>query len=646
MTTYAVKPDVRLRDLPEDAFAERYDCDRFTATVLSSRFNYITEHMCSALLRTAFSPIIRDWYDFGATLVGPRSSDYLTPAISNTLVFFTGTMMDAVRNTVEEYGIDKLNPGDILICNDPYRAGTHVNDLLFVMPVFVGGEIISFVNLRAHQFDMGGTVPGGFSGTKSNIYEDGLVVPPMALYREGVPSREAFTLLLNNIRFGNIIEPDLKNIVAALRLGASVVEETVQRYGLEAYLGAMRYTCDASEERMEAALESLPDGVYEGEDLVDADGKDDTEEYVIRVRITKRGARAEVDVSGTSRQARTSINATVLDAKSTVLVALKFLFDPRGEFTSGAMRPVDLVIPNGSVLSALPPDGAVFLYFEPTNALLSAILRAFAPVLGTKAMAGDMGGNNIHNAAGRRDDGSPWLSGAQVGGEHGPWGATSRGDGENYMVTLQANGLDPAIEAIEADVPVVVMRKESVIDTGGAGINRGGSGQLRDSLWLTEAVHHSMGLRFKQASGFGVQGGRDGLTGGVWLWDGRADSPHQLPLNGGVYENAVAVAGFLDPVSQAPSRDGAYTYFASQSSWPTKRMASFRYITNAGGGWGDPRERDPQRVLVDVRDGYVSVAAARRDYGVAVLGDPEFDPERLTIDVAETERLRSSARAR
>jgi N-methylhydantoinase B len=632
-----------LRNLPESEFIERYHCDRFTAAVLSSRFNYITEHMCTALLRTAFSPIIRDWYDFGATLSGPRSADYETPAISNTLVFFTGTMMDAVRNTVEEYGHERLRPGDVLICNDPYRAGTHVNDLLFVTPVFSGGEVVSFISLRAHQFDMGGTVPGGFSGTKLSVFDNGIVIPPMALYREGVPQREAFTVLLNNIRFGQIIEPDIYNIVAAMRLGVAVASETIERYGLDAYLGAMRYTCDASEERMEAALASLPDGDYEGEDLVDADGVDATEEYRVKVRIIKRGARAEIDVSGTSRQARTSINATVLDAKSTVLVALKFLFDPRGEFTSGAMRPVDVVIPDGTVLSALPPDGAVFLYFEPTNALLSAILRAFEPVVGARSIAGDMGGNNIHNASGLREDGSPWLSGAQVGGEHGPWGATSAGDGENYMVTLQANGLDPAIEAIEADVPVVVTRKESVIDTGGAGINRGGAGQMRDSLWLTDAVHQTMGLRFKVASGFGVQGGHDGMTGGVWKWDG-GDAPTVLrETTPEAYGDATPVAGLLDGDNNAPSRDGDFVYFATKAAWPTSRNAMFRYITNAGGGWGDPHRREPERVLVDVRDGYVSVDAARSVYGVEVIGDPEVDPEGLRVDAAATARLRGAA---
>lgn len=644
MSITALTSVTGLRDLPETEFIERYACDRFTATVLSSRFNYIVGHITTALLRTAFSPILRDWYDFAATVTGPRSSDYQTPAISNSLVLFVGTMMDAVRNTVEEYGVDRIQPGDVIICNDPYRVGTHVNDLLFCKPVFVGDEIVGFVNIRAHQLDMGGSVPGGFSGTKTSVFENGLVIPPMALYRNGEPVQETFSLLLDNVRFGDVIEPDLRNIVSALNLGETLLVETITRYGVEAYLGAMRYVCDAAEERMSASLAALPDGVYEGEDLVDADGLDASEEYRVKVKITKVGGRAEVDVSGSSRQARTSINATVLDAKTAVLVALKFLFDPRGAFASGGMRPVDLVIPDGTFLSALPPEGPVFLYFESSNALLTAILRAFEPVLGPEAMAGDMGGNSNHNASGVRTDGSPWLSASQVGGEHGPWGATRHGDGETYMTTLQANGLDPALESIEADVPVVVSRREPVIDSGGPGHNRGGASQMRDSFWLTDAIHHSMGLRFKQASGFGAYGGADGMTGGIWMWDNGGSQGVQLPVDEDVYLDSTAVSGFLNPETKTRSRAGEYVYFASRPEWRTRKHASFRYITNAGGGWGNPLDREAERVLYDVRDGYVSIGGARRDYGVIIHGDPERAPEQLVLDAEATDSLRGRLR--
>jgi N-methylhydantoinase B len=630
-----------LRDLSEEEFFKRYSCDRFTATVLSNRFGYIVEHLADALLRTAFSPILRDWYDFAATLAGPRSEDYLTTGISNSLVLFVGPMMDAVRNTMEEYGVDRLEPGDVIMCNDSYRTGTHINDLLLSRPVFFEDEIIGFVSVTAHQLDMGGAVPGGFSGTKTNIYENGLVISPRAIYRRNEPVAESFSMILDNVRFGSIIEPDLRNINAALQLGDRLLVESAERHGRDAVLGAMRYTCDAGEERISTAFATLPDGTYEGEDVIDADGIDDGEEYRVKVRILKVGDRAEVDVSGTSRQARTSINASVFDAKTAVIAALKFLFDPRGTFTSGAMRPVDLVIPEGTFLSALPPDGVVFLYYEATNVLLSAIFRALAPALGERAIAGDLGANNNHNASGVLQDGTPWLSSAQAGGEHGPWGATRSGDGESYMTTYLVNGLDPALEAVESDAPLLLTRREAVIDSGGPGFYRGGAAQVKDSLWLRPAVHHSMALRFKVASGFGVNGGADGKTGGVWFWDGDDDAAVFMPLDDAAYRAATAVSGRLDSETNAPTADGDFRYFARQESWATKPMATWRYIVNGGGGWGDPFERDLDRVLVDVRDGYVSIEGAARDYGVVVQGNPEHDPEGLTIDVAATKQLRA-----
>ena len=145
----------------------RYRCDRFTATVLTNRFRYVVEHVCGKLLTTAFSPILRDFYDFAGTIVGPPERGYPTPAMSNTIVLFTGTMTDSVRNTIEEYGVERLEPGDVIVANDPYRTGTHVNDLLFSRPVFHVGAIVGFVNMKAHQLDMGGVVPGGFSADEA-----------------------------------------------------------------------------------------------------------------------------------------------------------------------------------------------------------------------------------------------------------------------------------------------------------------------------------------------------------------------------------------------------------------------------------------------------------------------------------------------
>lgn len=633
-----------IRELGEQEFESRFGCDRFTATVLANRFGYIVEHMCSQLLTTAFSPILRDFYDFAATVAGPPGADYPTPAVSNSIMLFTGTMADSVRNTIEEYGPERLEPGDVIVANDPYRTGTHVNDLLFVRPVYHAGGIVGFVNLKAHHLDMGGVVPGGFSATKTNVYENGLVLSPRALYRAGEPVRETWSLIFDNVRFGELMFPDMQTICANLELGERLLEETVARYGARAVLGAMEYVCDAAAERMMLALEALPDGTWEGEDAVDCDGVDDDESYRVHVKVTKRGGRAEIDLSGTSRQARSCINGTVLDAKTTVGITFKYLFDPRTPFTSGTIRPIDVVIPEGTIVSALPPDGAVFLYWEGTQALMAALLRALGQVLGEAAIGGDHGSANLHNAHGVLPEGRPWVSVGQCGGEQGALGASADGDGEAFTLTYQANGIAPAIEATEYDVPVAILRHEVVPDTAGPGRHRGGAGVVRDSLWLQPAAHHAMPLRFRVPSGFGVNRGRDGRPGGVWLWEPGGGGVAWRRDGADAYRDAIPVTGRLDPETNAPSPDGEYVWFGRQPIWRTEPLATLRYVSNAGGGFGDPLEREPERVRRDVRDGYVTIEGAARDYGVVVTGDPEDDPEGLAVDLEATERLRRSRR--
>lgn len=634
-----------LRELDDEAFRDRYDSDRFTASVLGNRLRYIVEHMSTGILRNAFSLILRDWYDFNATISGPPELNYPMPAVGKSLAAFFGTMSEAVRNTIEEFGPDEVRPGDVIIANDPYRVGNHVNDVCFIRPVFHGGRIVSFVSIRAHQLDMGGVVPAGFSATKRNVYETGLVLAPTLLYRDGEPVRSTFNLILDNARFGAILLPDIKTIVQSLLLGERLILESIGRYGAAAYLGSIRYAVDSSAESMAAALARLPDGVYTATESIDADGVDASREYQVRITATKRDDRMEIDFSGTSPQARTSINAAALDAKCGVVMALKFLIDPVEPYTSGAFRNVDLVLPPGTIVSAVPPDGAVFMYWESTQAVIRGVFRALASALGEAAVGGDYGSLSIHNANGVYPDGTPWVGTAQAGGEHGPWGATRHGDADNYQGFYQANALDPPTESIETDIPAVVLRKEYVVDSAGAGTNRGGAAARKDSLYLGAAQHWSNPLSTRTATGIGVNGGRDGALGAVWLFEPEAariaERGDLLPIDDGVYADSSPVAGILDPRRKTLDKDGEYFYFASTPVWHTEPGAVFRYQTNGGGGWGDPLRRDPERVCRDVRDEYVSVEGAYRDYGVVILGDPRRDPEGLRVDEAATERRRA-----
>ncbi|MET4639264.1 hydantoinase B/oxoprolinase family protein [Mycetocola sp. 2940] len=640
-TTEIAAPRRRLiRDLDDGAFRDLYDCDRYTATVLGNRFDYLVEHMSARLLTGAFSPVLRDFYDLACTLAGPPALGYPVPAASNGIVLMAGTTIDAVPNMVGEFGIQRLHPGDVLIANDPYRTGNHNNDLVFTRPVFVGGEIAAFVTLNAHQLDMGGTVPGGFSATKQNVFENGLVLSPRLLVSQGENVRETWNVIFDNVRMAEVLYPDMKTVCSSLELGESLVLESIDRYGLAAFHGAMRYATDAAAERMAQGMAELPDGDWEAEHGVDCDGIDDTETYPVHVAIRKRGDRIEVDFSGTHRQARTSINATVWEVKTAIGVALKYNFDPRGRFNSGLFRNIDIVIPEGSVVSALPPDGAVFLYFEQSQVILATVLMALEKAMGERAIAGDRAGTNLHTAFGAWSDGRPWVSAMQCGGEIGPFGANRHGDADTQCMSYLANGVAPSVEAVEKDSPVVMLRHEPVPDSAGPGFHRGGNAMLRDTLWLTDAAHSIIELRHKSVTGFGVYGGGSGINGGVWIFPPGDDGAPVIPTTDrSSFASGTAWAGVIDPESNAPSSDGVYRYPFANSNVSAEQSV-LRYITNGAGGWGNALDRDPDRVRIDVRDEYVTIEGAARLYGVVVTGDPHDDPEGVAVDIGATRTLR------
>lgn len=644
--------DIPLRKLGEKEFSDRYRTDRFTATIMANRMRYIVKHMSTVLLTTSFSMILREWYDFAATISGPPQLNYPMCASSDSLSIFIFTMGDGVRNIVEEFGPENIRPGDVLIANDPYRIGLHVNDVCFIRPVFYREKLMSFVTVRAHQLDMGGTVVGGFSGTKHNVYETGLVIPPILLYRDDRPQRPTFNLIFDNARFGDLILPDIKSLYQALLLGERLLIETIDRYEEDAFLGAVRYSCDVSADAMRAAIrERIPDGIYHGEDALDSDGESRDRECRLKVKITKSDDRMEFDFSGTSRQAPTSINCGPLDVKAAIGVAMKMLIEQDTPISSGCFRNIDIVLPPGTFVSATPPAGPIFMYWEASFVVISAIYRALADALGEDAVGPDFGSMMVHNGSGTWPDGSPWLSVSNCGGEHGPWSATKAGDGDSYNVNHTANNLDPAAEAIESDIPAVVLRKEYVTDSGGAGRHRGGAAVMHDTLWLLSGDHNMTALHAKAPAGIGVYGGGSGTSQACWMYKCEDGSPSRsayclLANDPSIYSDCLPIAGMFDPETNRIDLDGTYFYFGSRPVWHLPPGHGLRFQTGGGGGWGDPLERDPEIVKRDVRDEYVSIEGAYRDYGVVITGDPVHYPERLEIDHVATEARRRDMRSR
>ncbi|WP_322753180.1 hydantoinase B/oxoprolinase family protein [Frankia sp. Cas3] len=636
-----------LRDLGDTEFEQLYQCDRFTASVISSRFRYIMEHVCSQLITYAFSPQIRESTDISAAVTGPPSLNHAMPAVAQTIPLFFGSIPDAVRIALEEYGLDRIVAGDVIMVNDPYRVGTHLNDVCFIRPVFSAGELVGAVTIRAHMLDWGGRTIGGFEVTKTDLYEDGLVLPPTLLYSAGKPVKPTFSLILDNTRLGPIVLPDIQTIHTSLELGAGLLLETLEKYGLPAYLGGIRYACDAAAETMRNALERLPDGIYEGEERLDSDGLSDDAEHVVRVRINKRGGRAEFDLSGSSPATNSAINCSWLDAKTAVAIALKYLIDPKSPFTSASLRDVDVLLPADSIINPSPPHCCMF-YWEPVLAIINATFSAINGVLGEYAVAPDSWGGTIHFASGVTTGGTPWFSsaGATVT-PAGPWGATRDGDADSSQLMMILNLLDGGTEQGEADNPVVVLRRDYVPDTAGAGKHRSGSASVTDSLWLTPAEHRISTFHVKRPPGNGgVYGGRPGSLAGGWLWDPAtsplAQQPAILPLtmSSPIYSEATPLMGVVNPQTHELDPDGEYRFLLTPVAASANTM--IRFVCNGAGGWGDALERDPLRVLHDVRDEYVTIEGAARDYGVVVTGDPIRDPEGLAVDESATRALRTS----
>jgi N-methylhydantoinase B len=643
----------RLRELTGEEFHQLYGCDRVTATILSNRFRYVVSHMASQLRTHAFSPIIRDAADLCGMFSGPPHLGFPMAAVSETVPLFYGSIPVGVRIALEEYGLDRLVPGDTVMVNDYYRVGTHFNDVCNIRPIFYHGELVGAVTIRAHMQDIGGAWPLGTNGRR-NTWQDGLRIPPTLLYAAGEPVPSTFKLLYDNTRLGHLIVPDLKTMFHALNLGQQLLADSMEKYGVDAVNGAIRYTCDAAAEAMGDAIEALPDGVYEGEEWIDGDGLPHSTEYGVKIRITIRGSRAEFDLRGSSPASRSEINCAWPDVMTGIAMALKLLIDQAHPMTSGTLRNVDAVVPPDAIFNPRPPH-ACFGYYEVVMLIVHAIYRALNPVLGPDAVTASKM-TQVATSHTYGPNGEEILTSAiPAHSQCGPWGATRHADGDSHQQPVFQNlMMTGGIETFEygrigSGLPVVVLASEYVTDTGGPGANRGGAANAHDHMFLREAEHHSWDLHARRPiAGGGVYGGRSGPTGTVWLWDaGHTEggtTPVFLPtvLHHQLYKQSEPRIGQLNLTTNEADPEGEFLYRIDRPHMPVGTIV--RHMTQGGGGWGSPFDRDPERVRADVRDEYVSVEGAAEDYGVVIVGDPAEDPEGLTVDYARTESLRAALR--
>ena len=553
----------------------------------------VTEEMKTNLMRTAYNMIIYEALDF---TVGLFTASGETVSIGIGLPSFIRGMANTVQAKLAQYGAEGVQPGDILVTNDAYTTGSHLNHFTFSMPIFEAGVLCAWACCMAHWPDVGGTL----GGVTTDIYSEGLQIPIMKYQAAGVVNEDLVRIIRMNVRLADRAMGDLRAQIVAVTTGARRFGELLQRYGRAPVLRAIGAIMDQSEAAARARTRTIPDGTYEAESFMDDDGFDVGTRVPIRVRVIKQGDEMTIDLSGVSPQVRGFFNSGPSTGYSCAQVAYKCLTSPTDyPINEGSFRSLKVVVPEGSVVSAVKPAAMRWWMTFPMT-VVDTVFRALATAIPERSIAAhhaDLVIAMIHGISPR--DGGLYIG--FIGPTGGGWGAKHNEDGMNGVVcSNDGDTHNSPSEQLEAKYPILIERHALRTDSGGAGRQRGGLG--------TEVV-----VRARAPVTVDVQ----------------ADRMHCAP-----WGLAGALAGHGNEVTLR--LDGAERSERANAKLRNERLrAGDALILRAGGGggFGPPHERDPVSVAEDVRQGYVSQAAARALYGVAVTAEG-------VLDAAVTQALR------
>lgn len=571
--------------------------DAITTEVIAHRLKAVSEEMMATLVKTAYSPNIKERRDCSTAIFDGEGQLLALTAIAP---LHLSSMLGMVDNLLARYPREKLRPGDVFMTNDPYiGGGSHLPDITLTSPVFIGGAVRAFVANIAHHSDIGGKVAGSESADCTSIFQEGLRLPPVRLLSQGELQEDLVAILLLNSRTPRERDGDLKAQIATNALAVRRVEEIFERFGETAALAGIAAMLRHAETRARAAIRALPPGIYEHEDFIDNDGI--TDRLIrLKVAVTIAEDRLKFDFAGTDPQIAGARNMPLVATLSAVYYAVKALVDPDLPPNAGYFKVIEVVAPPGSILNCSPP-AAVGDRSACGNVLGDVIFGAFAKAVPDRVMAGcgPLHGVIFSGIDPRRGD---YFVDYET--YAGAAGALVDQDGRDAVRVHVSGAANLPVEAVEHEFPLTVGRYELIADSGGPGRSRGGLGTRRDvTVWAEQAKLAGRGLRQTH--------GAPGLFGGDAGGTGRF---------------------VLDP-----GRPGERKLSATFSEMPVEPGTVIRIETPAGAGYGPAFERDPQQVLADVISGKVSVAAARARYGVAIAG--------RAIDLVATQRLRGSRAA-
>jgi N-methylhydantoinase B len=577
--------------------------DPITLEVVTEGLIAIVREMRANIIRASYSSVIYEMDDFSCALFGPDGQ------LVAQWWDHPGHVLPlpwGVRCAFEDFKGD-INPGDVLMLNDPYRGGTHLNDVTVIFPVFdERGRMMIFPAVRAHWVDVGGMVPGSYSGLSTNIYQEGVRIPPIKILEGGTLNRAAMTLLMANMRVPVERQGDLDASIGACRIAEARIRKLVAKYGADTVARCVALHLDRTERRLRQRIAELPDGDYHYEDYLEFYNDGRLDPVLARLKLTVAGDQVVADFAGSNLQVPGVVNNSLAVAGAGVFVALKSTLDPGGAVNEGAFRPITLKAPAGTIFN-VAHDAPAGAHGEVRKRAVSVTLGALAQIIPDK-ISGDLCGSSFPNAIGgwnpRRGRQYVYYE-APAGGN----GGLSDADGASTFVNVDFGNL-PTIhnaESIENEMPLLVESCALRADSGGPGRFRGGTGMIRRIRLLGEEAQYSVLSDRGVIPPWGVHGAGSGL-------------PYHLSI-----ERAGRTHEFSTP--------------GKVTGHPIQRDDVVVMRSSGGGGYGDPLQRDPHRVAADVAHGSVTAETARRWYGVVLDRSGRAD-----LDATATLRAKLAAR--
>jgi N-methylhydantoinase B len=570
------------------------EMDPITLEVMRNAFQSVAEEMGAALIRTALSPNIKDRRDC-STAIYTGEGELVAQA--EHIPLHLGLMVSVVKETLKKFPIERLEPGDAIITNDPYISGSHLPDIVMITPVFVDGACIALLANLAHHVDIGGIVPGGMPTISTEIFQEGIRIPPVKLRKRGVVDEEIMGMITTNVRTTYETIGDFQAQLAANNVGERRIREIISKYGVDMVGFYMDGIMDYAERRMVSSIEELPRGVYSFEDFLEGDGLSD-DLLKIKADLAIEEHRIHVDFTGTDQQSKGSVNCTRSVTLACVYYALKSAINPGLPSSGGTFRPVEVITPLGTLVNPKFPAPVSNANINTSQRITEVILGALSRAVPEKVPAASTGSMSIFTVGGVDPRNSEYYSYVETYG--GGQGALVNQDGMDGVHVHMTNTRNTPTEVIEIAYPLQVERYALVPDSDGPGRFRGGLGLTREITTVDHEATITIGTERRKIRPWGLMGGKPGGPSDSWL------------------------------VPRGEERKALSSKITTQVKPGTRIVLK----TAGGGGFGDPFDRHPQEVCKDVMEGLISLARAKSEYGVVI------NPESGQVDEEATQHMR------